>query len=237
MRPSRTVRLAVGCALAVSSVAFVSVSRPARADWLVTRDGAQIETKGPWRVEGRQVLFHRTGGALASLRTDDVDLEASRTLTAEKKAAAEAKPAEAPPAAPAKRPASAARVTNPEVKGGGARGPKAPEGTAGEPAGEAAIPVIEVDAPFSIHGVALAETKDGWSVSGTLRLTGGSDVVKVVVAHLLVLEGEAELDSTPVEMGGLRFSPGAGTTFRGTLSRDPRGHRLRLDVDVEESEG
>src|SRR5688572_10286739 len=53
------VRLAGRAAAAASAVLLASVSPPvpAFADWLVTRDGQLIETLGPWRIEGRQVVF------------------------------------------------------------------------------------------------------------------------------------------------------------------------------------
>ncbi len=67
---------------------------PVRADWLVTTDGARIETEGEWEVRGRMVVFTRSGGTLSSMRLDEVDLEASRAAT---EAAAAPPPVEAAP--------------------------------------------------------------------------------------------------------------------------------------------
>lgn len=67
--------------LACSFVIFVSA--PAVADWLVLRGGARVETEGPWRIEGRSVIFERPGGPLSSLPVSEVDLEASHEATAE----------------------------------------------------------------------------------------------------------------------------------------------------------
>lgn len=55
------------------------------ADWLVTTDGGRIETKGPWRVEGRRVLYTTPGGTLAAVRLSAVDLDASAVATAQAK--------------------------------------------------------------------------------------------------------------------------------------------------------
>ena len=52
----------------------------ADADRLVTRDGAVIETRGPWRVEGRLVIFRLPDGTLSSIRLVDADLEGSAEL-------------------------------------------------------------------------------------------------------------------------------------------------------------
>ena len=63
----------------------------AAADWLVASDGSRIETKGPFKVEGKLVIFTLPNGTLGSLPLSEVDLEASRSLTAQ--AAAEDPPA------------------------------------------------------------------------------------------------------------------------------------------------
>ncbi|MEM7351207.1 MAG: hypothetical protein AAF657_10400, partial [Acidobacteriota bacterium] len=62
---------------------LVMVAPSARADWLVLQDGTRVETEGPWKTKGRQVIFTRAGGALSALRLADVDLEASAAATAE----------------------------------------------------------------------------------------------------------------------------------------------------------
>lgn len=51
------------------------------ADILVTRDGQQIETEGPWTVKGRQVVFTTPEGRLTSIRLTEVDMEASELAT------------------------------------------------------------------------------------------------------------------------------------------------------------
>ena len=63
--------------------AWTMLASAAAADWLITADGRAIETRGPWKVEGRVVVFTDTTGALSSVRLDDVDLEASETATAD----------------------------------------------------------------------------------------------------------------------------------------------------------
>lgn len=54
---------------------------PVLADWLVTRDGTQIETRGAWRVEEERVVFTHSNGTLSTLRVTEVDLDASEALT------------------------------------------------------------------------------------------------------------------------------------------------------------
>ena len=55
----------------------------ASADVLVTANGEQVETQGPWQVKGRQIVFTDSEGRLVALRASDVDLEASERATLE----------------------------------------------------------------------------------------------------------------------------------------------------------
>jgi len=84
-------RALAAAALLASAVAMAP---PAAADWLVTRAGSRIETRGPWQVKGKLVVFTQLDGSLASLRLSEVDLAASREP---RPAAAAPRRAEAPP--------------------------------------------------------------------------------------------------------------------------------------------
>ena len=53
----------------------------------MTRDGARIETKGAWKVDGRRVLFTVPNGTLSMIRTDEVDLDQSALVTTQAKEA------------------------------------------------------------------------------------------------------------------------------------------------------
>ncbi len=67
------------------------------ADWLVTRAGERIETRGGWEVKGRMVVFTQPSGTLSSIRLSEVDLDASAAATAEAAASAARPAAPAPP--------------------------------------------------------------------------------------------------------------------------------------------
>ncbi|HVR97388.1 MAG TPA: FxLYD domain-containing protein [Thermoanaerobaculia bacterium] len=77
MKRSRAASIVTGIGLAA-----LLLGTPAGADWLVTREGVKVETKGPWKVKGKLVVFTRPDDTLASLRISEVDLEASQRLTA-----------------------------------------------------------------------------------------------------------------------------------------------------------
>jgi hypothetical protein len=63
--------------------ALLLAASPSSADWLVTHAGGRVETRGPWQVKGKLVVFTQADGTLASLRLADVDLETSAKATAE----------------------------------------------------------------------------------------------------------------------------------------------------------
>lgn len=76
-----------------------------RGDWLVTREGQRIETRGAWEVRGRMIVFTAPAGTLSSIRLSEIDLDASRRLSeaaqrAAEEAAAAAEPAEDGPREP-----------------------------------------------------------------------------------------------------------------------------------------
>lgn len=88
--------------LLLLTLLLLALGSPARADWLVTRDGKSIETKGAWTVSGKVVKFTSSAGVLSSLRVDEVDLDASRDETARRNAPSAPPPPPKP--APAKKP-------------------------------------------------------------------------------------------------------------------------------------
>jgi len=77
-------------AILLATVQLSVGARPSCADWLVTDDGHRVETRGSWQIKGEVVLFELPSGGLVSMRLDEVDLEASRQLTAGVSPAAEA---------------------------------------------------------------------------------------------------------------------------------------------------
>jgi hypothetical protein len=98
-RRPRTSTLRLLAVLALPGLAAL----PAGADWLVTRQGGRVETRGAWETKGKLVVFRTMDGTLSSLRLTEVDLEASRRAT-EEAVRARAALAEAPVKPPVKKP-------------------------------------------------------------------------------------------------------------------------------------
>ena len=94
-------RLSIVHGIALGLLALGLAPLAAHADWLVTHEGGRVETKGPWQMKGKLVVFTRADdGALASLRASEVDLDASAKATAAAKVQATAPP---PPVVPQKK--------------------------------------------------------------------------------------------------------------------------------------
>jgi hypothetical protein len=86
-------RLGIVPGIALGLLALGLAPLTAHADWLVTHEGGRVETKGPWQMKGKLVVFTRADdGALASLRASEVDLDASAKATADAKVQATAPP-------------------------------------------------------------------------------------------------------------------------------------------------
>jgi hypothetical protein len=92
---SRRARRLASIVLTVLCGALAAVA-PLYGDWLVTRDGARIETQGQWKIKGRMVIFTQTNGTLSSLRLSEVDLEASAAAASEEPEVQPAPPEQEP---------------------------------------------------------------------------------------------------------------------------------------------
>lgn len=190
-------------------VAGLLVVGSSMADVLVTRDGARIETQGPWEVKGRQVVFTLPNGTLSALRTSEVDLEASRAATdfvPEPEVAAEP---------PKERPEPVMVLTNkdiPEVfESAGEEG----EGQAG---GKKSLKSPRDREPVQVVNWKRAAGSDGLEIRGTLRNTGRTIAANVGL-EVQVKDAEGEVAETASAFLQARsLVAGQSTTFRVVLT-------------------
>jgi hypothetical protein len=182
--------------VAAAALGAALLAGPAAADWLVTKEGGRVETKGPWKIKGRLVVFTQLDGTLGSLRVPDVDLEASSDVTFEEMENRELPPPRPEPAPKKKsirsltdadfakpEPAPAPGEEGQEGTADGARKPaaKAEGKPAGRPEGKVSI--------ASWQRVDRAE-KDGLEITGALRNDGGDIAAGLgVTVHLYDEQG------------------------------------------------
>lgn len=189
------------------------------ADWLVTRGGTRVETRGAWQVKGKLVVFHTADGTLSSLRLAEVDLEASGRATAEAvraRRAAETAAARAP-----ERKAPVLVLTDDDVRHveAGAAAPAA--ASPGSPS-------------FTVSSWEPAPGADGKGVviTGTLQNTSGVSATEVALSVQLLdadgqvaAAGQATLTSTalgPSQRSGFRVAFPDATTYS-AVKFDPSG--------------
>ncbi|HEX3131465.1 MAG TPA: FxLYD domain-containing protein [Thermoanaerobaculia bacterium] len=200
---------------------------PAAADWLVTREGAKVETQGPWTVKGKLVVFKTPDGKLASLRVADVDLDASRNAT-EEAVAAQAQ-AEAEPEKPAPEKKKSVRtITDKDVRQAGpAAAPGSPEAAAGPASG----PGVVVDTWKQDR-----DSEDGHVViSGSVQNASGATAVDLQLRVMLYDESGTLMATSQAALGSQALPPGEKVIFRADfpgyfsfaqIKFEPQGRRL-----------
>jgi hypothetical protein len=202
MKPQRFVILLILAALA-------GVAGPARADWLVTREGARIETRGAWNVKGKLVVFHTAAGKLSSLRVAEVDLDASRRVT-EEAVAAEAQ-ADAEPEKPAERRKPVRVITDKDVRQASPAPAPAPgyQPEAAAP-GTTSGPVLLVEA----WNQARDPEKDHVLINGMLQNTSGSTATDVKLKVLLFDETGTLIATSQAAIDKGALPPGERAAFK-----------------------
>lgn len=211
----RSVRKAI--VLLAGLAAFAGVARPASADWLVTRDGARIETKGSWKVDGQRVVFTLPNGTLSSLRAAEVDLDLSALETTR---ALEARTAPAP--APPKR-EPVLRLTEKEIP------PMREEGedeSSGGKAKEATPSALEV---ISWEKTPLA-TGDGIEIFGTLRNSGTNNITSPSLMVMIYSEDGGLLATNTATINAAAITAGRTANFRVAFPGVPDFAAVKFDA-------
>ena len=225
-------RLGIVRGAAFGLLVLGAAALPARADWLVTREGGRVETRGPWQVKGKLVVFTRADdGGLASLRLADVDLDASAKVTTEVKVQAEAPPA---PEAPKKK---LAVLTDKDFR---KPTPPGEDGKAddGKPAAS--------NGPVTVSGWKRVDGDNGVTIEGTLNNTTGSMIVNSSVEVQLYNEAGDRVGTTEALLTSTSVQPNGAVTFRASfpgvftfsdVKFQPNGMPLDMNSPAEKKDG
>lgn len=202
-------------AFGLGLLALATVSSPAAADWLVTREGGRVETKGTWTVKGKLVVFHTAEGKLSSLRLADVDLDASRRAT-EEAVAAQAQAAAEPEKAPERR-KSVRVITDKDVK------PAPPPAEESEPAdgSEGEAPTRENASVPTGSGLAV----ETWSqerdpdddhvmINGTLKNNSNVTSAELKLKAMIFDETGSLIAISQAALAATALPPGEKVAFR-----------------------
>lgn len=176
---------------------------PAAADWLVTREGGRIETKGPWKVEGRQVLFTQPNGTLSSIRADLVDLDLSAAESQREREAAARVPE------PAKRPEPILRLTEKDLP----PVPEAQEGAAEPPRAKSDQPV---SSGLEVTQWERAETQsgEGTEIFGSVKNVGNANVTSPTLIVTLYDADGRLIATAEGRVNAAAVPPGQTASFR-----------------------
>jgi hypothetical protein len=221
---------------ALATVLLAIFTAPAAADWLVTREGGKVETRGAWKVKGKQVVFTRADGQLASLRVSEVDWAASEQATGKAK---ETPPQEAPPAVEEKK-ESRWVLTDSDFERRAP--PAAPKETEKPPAAEeidgAGRPLL----PVVVETWDRRNHPDGLEIFGTLRNPGNELAAEIGVTVRLYDETGALLATSEGRVATPALAPEARAGFRATFpgvftyaeaKLEVRGYGLRIKAAPE----
>ncbi|MEO8197724.1 MAG: FxLYD domain-containing protein [Thermoanaerobaculia bacterium] len=201
----------------------------AHADWLVMRDGARLETRGAWKVDGRKVLFTMPNGTLSVLRADEVDLDQSALVTTR---------AKEPPVTPAivlakKEPVL--RLTEKDIPPVGeaamaamaamAAAGKEGEGKAGEGTAESASPLEVISWEKTENG-----TGDGLEIFGTIK-NGGTNIITTPTLLVAIYDADGGLlASVDGEVNSPQIQPGKTANFRVAIPGVPDFASVKFDA-------
>lgn len=198
------------------TLALFALSPFARADWLVLRDGSQLETKGGWRVSGRQVVFTSADGKLSSLRADLVDQDASVKATAEALRASEEAQAEPAPEAEVK-PKSKWSFTDKDFARPEAED-SADDAGGDQDAAKAAPPAApKSDLDVVVWSQSIDPARNRIKVSGTLQ-NGGKDMAASIELEVQLVDRQGVIvGAQAAVIQKLSLAPGESTDFSTTF--------------------
>jgi len=202
---------------------------PVAADWLVTHDGAQLETRGPWRIQGKLVVFRLANGTLSSMQLSELDLEASDRLTTSR-----SRPVQKPQQRTRMEPEESVFViTDDDVKHVNPESPRA-EGEDREPA--VSVPAAAQDETGG-GGVAVSrwdtvydEAIDGVVLSGTLENRDSRGHQELALAISLVSEGGVPAGRAHAALAMNALKGGESTTFRASFPGVPDFEKAEFGI-------
>lgn len=189
--------------------AAVLLAGSAQADWLMLRNGSRVETRGPWQVKGKLVVFTYPNGSLTSLRAEEVDLDASSRATTQAQAPAATAPAEKPKAVVVLTDADVEHVSD----AGG-------EPSTAEPAGRpapAADQAASDDGKIRVAQWEQGNLAEGIEIKGTVRNDSRDVATSVTLAVILYDENGKQIGRSPAILTATDLPPAQLADFQASF--------------------
>ena len=212
--------------LTLLTASLLSFGSAASADWLVTTDGATVETRGAWEVKGTMVVFTSPTGVLSSLPLSAVNLEASEVHTQQMIEAAGAPEAEAPIQRQAVMVITDADVRHVD--------PSAPSTEDVDEATE----TVATPAPGSEgSGLAVTSWDESYNVdenlvevTGSLRNSGRNPATSISLSVLLYSDSGTLLGKREARLAKPALNPGESTGFIASFTSGLTFSEARFDI-------
>ena len=222
----RDLRKFVLRAALAAGVALGFTAGAARADWLVLRDGARLETKGAWKVDGRRVLFTLPNGMLSTVRTDEVNLDQSALVTTQAREVAAA-----PAVVVKEKKEPVLRLTEKDIPPVGAAALAAAEKEGGA-AGKEGEGKDAVTSPLEVISWEKTEnsTGDGLEIFGTIK-NGGTNIITTPTLLVAIYDADGGLlASVDGEVNSPQIQPGKTANFRVAIPGVPDFAAVKFDA-------
>jgi len=208
----------IGRVGSLTVAASLALAGAAAADWLVTRQGDRIETRGAWRRQGATVVFTLPNGTLSSLRAEEIDFDASTRASA---------PAPVAPIAqePKKKPVLVLKDENvahvaPDGEAPAAPG-KSPAAEKGD-TGQAKVGVINWHQE---------SREDGLVVTGTVQNNDPKLTATEVAVDVRIFSANGKLlVSGPASLSSATLPPGQSANFTVTFPLNEKPAALKFEV-------
>ncbi|TNF84221.1 MAG: hypothetical protein EP299_00770 [Acidobacteria bacterium] len=215
--------------LTLLAMLLAAVAGPVAADWLVTLDGVQIETRGPWQVQGKLVVFRLADGTLSSIQLTELDLDASDRLTSSRSRPA-LKPQQRTRRA-SERPAFVitdddVKHVNPDSLQAEGEEPKSvvsPPTAAHQESSGGEVAVAQWDTVYD-------EAIDGVVLSGTLENRDSRGHQELALQISLVDEGGVPAGNAHATLAKSALKGGETTTFRASFPGVPDFEKAEFGV-------
>lgn len=194
------------------------------ADLLVMKDGSQIETRGDWKVDGPRILFETTTGTYASIRTESVDLDASRQQTSEAKRRAETQSAADPP-----EPEKAVFIlTDDDVSH-----PKSSRAGSDTESPGAVPDAVGANEEVVVTSWNSSDTpnQDGIQIVGNVRNDSANVVADLIVVVSAYDSTDTVMASVPAGLGARALGPGQSTSLAAELGGVFSYSRVEFEID------
>ena len=189
---------------------LLSFGSAASADWLVTTDGATLETAGAWEVKGQMVTFTSSSGVFSSIPLSEVNLEASEAYTLERARAA----AGAPEAEVQVKPRAVMVLTDADVQH---VDPDLPTDEAADGVTTSVPNAVSADVGSSL---VVTEWKESYNidensveVTGSLRNPGSNPATSISLSVLVYSDSGALLGKREARLVKPALNPGESTGF------------------------